>query len=114
MKLAIIGSRSFTNFEHLNEMLTPYTHEISEIISGGAPGADKLAEQWADLHNIPVTVFKADWEKFGRSAGPKRNHDIIMNCDECIAFWDGESTGTKHSIGLCKKYNKPVRVISYV
>jgi hypothetical protein len=114
MKLAIIGSRSFTNFEYLTEILTEYASEISEIISGGAPGADKLAEQWANTHNIPITVFEADWGKYGRSAGPMRNHDIIANCDKCIAFWDGESTGTGHSISLCIKYKKPVHIVSYV
>jgi hypothetical protein len=114
MKLAIIGSRSFTNFEYLSSILTEYASEISEIISGGATGADNLAEQWAKAHNIPITVYPADWTRYGRSAGPRRNHDIIINCDKCIAFWDGESNGTGHAIGLCTKYKKPVHIITYV
>lgn len=111
MKLAIIGSRSFNDYKKLEDTLFPYLTRITLVVSGGARGADTLGEQWAKNNNIKTLIFPADWEKYGKRAGFIRNEDIIKNCEVCIAFWDGESKGTKHSISLCEKYNKPYRII---
>lgn len=111
MKLAIIGSRTFTNYYILEEALEKYRSKVSLVVSGGAKGADLLGEQWADENKIPKLIFLADWDKYGKSAGFRRNDDIIKNCDGCIAFWDMESKGTAHSISLCEKYNKPYKII---
>jgi len=109
MKVAVIGSRTFENYTKLESVLDQY--DISEIISGGARGADSLAELYALNKNIPVKIFKADWSKYGKAAGFIRNKDIIDNCDIVIAFWDGKSKGTQHSINLAKKQGKTVEVI---
>jgi hypothetical protein len=85
--------------------------KITLVISGAARGADKLGEQWAINNNIKTLIFPADWDKYGKAAGFIRNEDIIKNCDGVIAFWDHKSNGTKHSILLCEKYNKPCKVI---
>lgn len=111
MKLAVIGSRNFNNYDILEETLSTLEEPITEIISGGAKGADALAEQWAKNHNVPIRVHKADWVKYGRGAGPKRNKKIIADCDICVAFWDGKSTGTKNSIELSKKAGKKTKII---
>jgi hypothetical protein len=111
MKLAIIGSRTFNNYKLLQETLEQYKPEITLIISGAAKGADLLGEKWALENNIQTLIFPANWNKYGKRAGYIRNEDIIKNCDYCIAFWDGESKGTKHSISLCKKYNIPYQII---
>ena len=111
MKIAVVGSRTFEDRQLLEETLSTLEEPITEIISGGAKGADTLAQQWADQHKIPVTVFQPDWQKFGRAAGPKRNQQIIAACDVCIAFWDGQSKGTKSSITLSKKAGKKTIVI---
>lgn len=111
MKLAIVGSRNFTNYEIVEETLSTLEEPITEIISGGAPGADSLAEDWAKKQNIPITVHKADWAKYGRAAGPKRNKKIIEDCDICIAFWDGTSKGTKNAIALSQKAGKKTKVV---
>lgn len=111
MKLAIVGSRKFTNYELLDETLSTLEEPITEIISGGASGADALAEQWAKEKDIPITVHKAEWAKYGRAAGPKRNKKIIEACDVCVAFWDGQSKGTKDSITLSKKAGKKTKII---
>lgn len=68
-KVAIVGSRNFNDYDLLNERLKTYVDNISEIISGGAKGTDSLAEGFADEYNIKKTIFKAEWDKFGRSAG---------------------------------------------
>jgi hypothetical protein len=106
MKLAIIGSRTFNDYNLLESYLNPYKNNISLVISGAAKGADSLGEKWANKNNIKTLIFPADWNKYGKRAGYIRNEDIIKNCDVCIAFWDGESKGTKHALSLCKKYNK--------
>lgn len=109
MKTAVIGSRTFNNLDMLTEELSKY--EITEIISGGAKGADSLAETYATKNNIPTTIFKADWKKYGRAAGPIRNKDIVENSERIIAFWDYESKGTKNSIDLAIKLNKDVIIV---
>ncbi len=113
MKLAVIGSRGFNDFNLLCQKLDILMErkEITLIISGGAKGADSLAERYAEERGIPTQILKPDWEKFGKSAGFRRNADIIDACEVCIAFWDGKSKGTLHSIGLAKKKGIPVKVI---
>ena len=78
------------------------------IISGGARGADTLAEWFARDYNYATKIFHAEWDKYGRSAGYRRNVDIINNCNILVAFWDGTSRGTKHSIDIAKEQGKPV------
>lgn len=111
MKLAIIGSRGFNDVNLLNETLNPLVFQIDLVISGGARGADKMGEEWAERHGIDTLIFPAEWDKYGKSAGFRRNEDIIKNADYVIAFWDGVSRGTQHSISLCEKYNKPCKIV---
>ena len=111
MKLAVVGSRSFNDFNLLCSKLRQIS--ISEIISGGARGADSLGAKFAKENNIKLTVFPADWDMYGKSAGYIRNKRIIENCDQVIAFWDGNSKGTKHSIDLAKQMNKPTTIVKF-
>ena len=92
-------------------LLSEYEPEC--IISGGAKGADSLARQYANEHAIAIVEYKPEWDKYGRAAGFIRNTDIVNNSDMIIAFWDGKSKGTKHSIGLAHKLNKQVIIIRY-
>ena len=112
MKIAVIGSRSFADYELLKKTLNEITG-ITKVISGGAKGADSLAEQWAKEYQIETVIYKPDWAKYGRGAGVVRNRLIIEDCDLCIAFWDGESKGTKSSIDHCKKLNKKLTIVRY-
>lgn len=114
MKIAIIGSRDFNDKSLLNQILEPYKSKITYIISGGARGADTLGEEWANENGVKTQIFYANWDKHGKQAGFIRNVDIIESCDGCIAFWDGESKGTKHSLSLCEKLGKPVKIVKYV
>ena len=111
MKLAIVGSRSFFDYQLLVETLQDL--EISEIVSGGARGADSLAEKYAREKGIPVKVFKPDWNGLGKAAGFIRNKSIIDYADKVIAFWDGQSHGTKHSIDLAMKQDKLMLVKNF-
>lgn len=111
MKVAVVGSRGFRDFELMRATLDQL--EIDEIISGGAAGADKLAEQYAALSDIPTTIFYPDWARNGRGAGFIRNINIIDAADRVVAFWNGFSKGTEHSINYARTKNKQVDIILY-
>jgi predicted Rossmann fold nucleotide-binding protein DprA/Smf involved in DNA uptake len=111
VKLAVIGSRDFTNYLLLKAELEPFKDKIQVIISGGAKGADTLAEKFADEFGIPKLIYPADWDNLGKKAGFIRNKQIIDSCEAVVAFWDGKSKGTKHSIELAEKQGKPVKII---
>lgn len=111
MIVAIIGSRDFTDYELLKNYLKDIN--ITQIISGGAKGADSLAERYAHENNIPVQIFKPDWNKYGRVAGIVRNKQIVEAAEMVIAFWDSKSRGTKNSIAAARKMNKEVLVIEF-
>ena len=106
MKFAIVGSRTFNNYMLLEEsILQKYNLSlINEIISGGATGADTLAETFAHKFNINLIVFKPQWDIYGKKAGCIRNKDIVTNADVVIAFWDGYSKGTKNSIDIAQNF----------
>lgn len=114
MKLLIAGSRSFDNYELLcNEMKSYDISKIDYIISGTARGADKLGERFARDNNIKILSFPAEWDKYGKSAGYKRNLLMGEECDEAIIFYDGSSKGSMHMINILKEKNKKYKVINY-
>ncbi len=121
-KFAVIGSRTFKDYYLLstklgeqsyvyyNFMADAYRPGQPIIISGGAGGADSLAKKFAEERKFRYIEFPADWSK-GKGAGFERNHHIINNCDIVIAFWDGQSSGTKHSLNLAKQLKKPTYIV---
>lgn len=111
MKIAVVGSRKFNDYDLLKEKLSAY--QIDVIISGGAVGADLLAERYALENQIETLIFPADWDIHGRSAGLIRNKLIVESCDYLIAFWNGKSRGTKFSIDYAEALGKKA-VIIYV
>lgn len=115
MKVAIVGGRTFNDYNLLKKTMDELYEGIiiSEIVSGGAKGADTLAEKYAKENGIKIKVFLPDWTNLGKKAGPIRNEEIIKYCYECVAFWDGVSTGTLSSINLSKKHGKKCSVIKY-
>jgi hypothetical protein len=115
VKLTIVGSRDFNDYEYLKSTIEQEfeNKQIELIISGGANGADKLAERYAAEHNIPTKIVYPDWKKYGKKAGPMRNEEIINESDTVLAFWDRQSRGTKSSINLSKRYKKRLIVKSF-
>ncbi len=110
MIIAVIGSRTFNDYEKVKEKLGKIDN-ISMIVSGGARGADRLGVRFAKENGIPYKEYLPDWDKHGKSAGFIRNYDIIKNCNYVVAFWDGQSKGTKHSIDLARKLNIEVKIV---
>ena len=102
MKTIIAGSRDCIDYKVLLETIKKVPWEITHVVSGTAPGADRLGERWAEENDVPLSKFPADWDKFGRSAGYLRNIQMAKNAEALVALWDGESPGTKSMIKIAK------------
>jgi hypothetical protein len=113
-RVIISGSRDFDDYDTLEVACDDLLHKIDVecILSGCARGADKLGETYATNRGYPVEPWPADWDTHGKSAGYKRNADMAANADMLIAFWDGQSKGTKHMIDLANKEGLAVFVQS--
>lgn len=109
MKVAIVGSREYGQIYKVQEYVCSLPPD-TVIVSGGARGVDHMAEFAALATGKAVQIFKPDWNKHGKKAGYLRNIDIVNAADRVVAFWDGVSKGTQHSITLAKKNGKPVEV----
>ena len=106
MKVAVVGSRNL-QVDDLGKYLPD---GVTEIVSGGASGVDTSAREYALAHDIKLTEFLPEYDKYGRSAPLRRNITIIEYADLVLAFWDGRSRGTKYVIDNCKRLGIPVKV----
>lgn len=118
-KVIIAGSRNFNDYELLKEKTDELLSNVIKegyditIISGGARGADRLAERYAKERGFNLVVYNADWNKYGKSAGYRRNIEMSKIGDALIAFWDGQSRGTKNMISIMMLAKKPFRVVYF-
>ena len=110
MNVGVVGSRTFSDYKKLSETLDKYA--ITTIVSGGAKGADSLAEKYAKAYGLEMVVFKPNWE-LGKRAGRLRNSDIVNASDMIVAFWDGKSKGTLDSINKAELCNKFVEIVYF-
>lgn len=118
MKVIIAGSRGIESFEEVQKAITDSEFEITQVVSGGARGVDKLGERWAVLNikgKQPYKRFPANWDdlshpdsvmkftRFGKpynhNAGFIRNEEMAEYADALIAVWNGVSGGTADMIG---------------
>lgn|SRR3990167_8714384 len=113
MRLAVAGYRDYHDREKVFQLLDLFreTNLVEEIITGDARGVDSLARDYARINNIKLTVFTAQWNKYGKRAGPLRNQEIIDNSDFLIAFVHMNSIGTLDTIAKAK--NKGINIIKY-
>lgn len=116
MRVLVCGGRDFSDRDAVAFALKEYKPKpiatgVSEaiIIVGGAPGADTLAEEWADCFGVRKRVFLANWAKHGKAAGPIRNQQMIDEGkpDLVIAFPGGR--GTADMIRRAESAGIPVR-----
>lgn len=112
MKLAVTGSRTFNDYAWLERCLLRSfcVGEIEAVVTGGARGADALAARFARKHGIPLFELGADWERWGRKAGPIRNSSIVREADALAAFWDGVSPGTRDTVAKARRAGLRVEV----
>ena len=115
-RIVIAGCRDYNNYNEAKKYISYYLNDIRKqnnivILSGCATGADALGERYAKENGFKVEKYPANWEKYGKYAGPKRNKEMAKNCDYVLCFWDGKSKGTKSMITLAEEYKKPIRII---
>ena len=119
-RVIVAGGRDFKDYDLLKERLDKIleNYENIEIVSGHAKGADMLGEQYAAEKGLDLAVFPADWKKNRVRAGFIRNSQMIeYACEETplvIAFWNGESHGTKDTIEKAKEKDITVFIEEYV
>lgn len=110
MRVIIAGSRDITNYNALLQAIADSGFEITTVISGAARGVDKLGEIYASENQIDCELYPPDWNKYGKSAGHRRNADMANVADALIALWDGESRGTKSMIEIANKKGLHVHI----
>lgn len=109
-RVLICGSRSWADI-HAIRMRLLRLPPTATVMHGGAPGADRTAAWLAEDFGFTVEEHPADWKTHGKRAGIIRNLEMLdQNPDLVIAFWDGESRGTAHTISAAKERGIPVEV----
>lgn len=117
-RVIVAGSRSFSDYEMLCDyldklLLFKAMKDNIQIVCGGARGADSLGERYAKERGYDIAYFQADWDKYGKAAGYKRNMQMAENADALVAFWNEESPGTKNMITIALSKRLLVRVKYY-
>lgn len=115
MEIVIAGSREFTDYRVAELFIDECISEIREkepliFVSGGCRGADQIGESYAEKHGFVVERCPADWNRYGRKAGPIRNRQMAQKADMVICFWDGKSKGTKSMIESAIQAGKTVMI----
>lgn len=115
-RVVVAGCRNFNEYEKAKKYINICISNIKTkyeliFLSIGCQGADSLGERFAKENGYKIERYLADWKKFGKSAGPKRNKEMADVADFVICFWDNKSLGTKSMVEYAKEFNKPLKII---
>ena len=116
MKIAVVGTRKYTDYEAFKKALDKVLVGLPQgqcitIISGGAKGVDQMAQQAAREYGFDFVLFKPyhlidPTVEYSPKYFFTRNKQIADNADLVVAFWDGESSGTRHIVEYCQRNRK--------
>ncbi len=120
--LAAVGSRDFNHYEffkhHMDSAIANLKKKFEKVtlVSGGAKGTDAMAERYykesgSKIPGVSMTVVEANWGKYSKSAGPKRNRTMVGLSTHVIAFWDMASPGTSNMISTSREEGLIVKVV---
>ena len=114
-RVVVAGCRDYNNYEQAREFIELCINKIKKeneivFLSGDCRGADALGIRFAKEGGFRIEHYPAQWQKYGKSAGPKRNEIMAQRCDFVICFWDGKSRGTRSMIDLAQKYKREIRI----
>jgi hypothetical protein len=115
MRVLVCGDRHWTDRQRIGVRLATLDPDKDVVIHGGCRGADKLAGMAAKAHGIPVECYPAEWERYGRGAGPVRNQQMLdRGVDLLIAFHPDivTSKGTRDMVRRAGKAGVTVEVIN--
>jgi hypothetical protein len=118
IRLIIAGGRDFSDLQYMKREFIKFVgkdtpNEDVCIISGNANGADKLGEKIAYMCDLALEKYPADWDRYGKSAGYRRNEEMAATATHLLAFWDGQSRGTKHMIDIAIASGLEIQVCRY-
>lgn len=109
-KIAVVGSRDGINPEAVYDFIDKLDPLTNVVVSGGARGVDTYAAERANERGIRVIEIRPNWNKYGRGAGFLRNKEIVKASDDVVAFWNGQSRGTEHTIEQAVKLGRSVAI----
>ena len=123
MRIIVAGSRNFSDFDFLcsslDSLISDHPGYKIVIVSGTAHGADEMGEKYAVMNGFDVAKFPAQWDLYGKRAGFIRNQEMLdyILSDGAfpylLAFWDGESKGTKHMLSIAAKAGISKKIIKF-
>ncbi len=114
-RVAVVGCRDYDDYDEAKKFIDACLLDLKReneiiIVSGCARGADSLGERYAEENGYKAEKYPAQWQLFGKSAGPKRNKQMAEVSDLVICFWDEKSRGTKSMIDFARKFGKDVMI----
>lgn len=110
-RVLICGSRTWTDRKLMAQVMGDLP--VGTVIIYGAhwAGADAIAGELADYYGLRKLLFPAQWNRFGRLAGPLRNSAMLTQGkpDVVYAFrCMGKSDGTDDMVEKALKAGVPV------
>lgn len=112
-RIIVAGSRTLSSRPIVANAikLSPHNPFHGELVTGDADGVDSIAREFVQtFRNVELNVFPANWDEYGKSAGPRRNTEMAEYADGLIAVWNGKSSGTKDIIDKALERNLDVYV----
>jgi len=114
-RIVVAGCRYYEDYDTAKKYIDMCINKIRQeytiiFLSGGCKGADMLGERYAKENGFNIEYYPAEWSKYGKKAGPKRNFQMAKDCDYVICFWDGKSSGTASMISYAKQFKKNLKI----
>lgn len=114
--VVVCGSRGWGDKWKFHKKVVAYLATLTDsvlFVSGAAnSGADRMIIDWCKRFGFPCLEIPADWDKYGKSAGYRRNEKMGAICNAVLAFWDMESRGTAHMLRIASENNHPTVIIN--
>jgi len=114
MRVLVCGSRKWKDYDKVYRVLKSMAPRVKLVIEGGAPGADTCAREAAKELRLPWVEFPADWMKYGKAAGPKRNQEMLDKAKPTLVLAFHEDwklgVGTQDMITRALKAKLPIRI----
>ena len=113
MRTIIAGSRDITSHAAVVSAVGQCPWNITTVLSGRARGVDLLGERWAAENGIPLELYPANWNAYGKLAGFVRNIEMARKAEGLLAVWDGASNGTRHMIRTAENHGLKTFIVRY-